>query len=286
MILDKQKSQAKYYHGSSNMKIKTILVMFGIGVFFAYIPTGAQSESPFQQEIEELQEVTLISVFDNYQIKPGLKTSWGFGTVIKTPQEVLLFDTGGDPGVLLFNMEKMDIDPKSIDKVFISHVHGDHAGGLKGFLEKNHDVTVFIPSSFPDSIKNMITKQGAKFVEVSGPRKISDYAYSTGELYGPPQEQSLVISTKKGLIIVNGCSHPGIIKIVRKAKEIFPEKEVYLAMGGFHQPPMSVVKGFRELDVQKAAPSHCTGDPVREAFREEYKEDFIEYGVGKIIEIK
>ena len=51
-------------------------------------------------------------------------------------------------------------------------------------------------------------------------------------------------------------------------------------------PPIAVVKKFRELGVKKVAPSHCTGDPVREAFAEEYKEDFIEYGVGKTIEIK
>jgi len=268
------------------MKIKIILVLLGVGVFLAHIPMGSQSESFFQQEIGEIQEVTLISVFDNYRVNPELKTSWGFGTVVKTPQEILLFDTGGNSDILIFNMEKMNIDPQSIDKVFISHVHADHVGGLKGFLEKNHEVTVFIPSSFPNSIRNMITKQGAEFINVSGPQKISDFAFSTGELFGPPKEQSLVINSKKGLIIINGCSHPGIINIVKKAKEMFPERKVYLAMGGFHHPPMAVVKGFRELGVEKAAPSHCTGDPVREAFRKEYKEDFIEYGVGKIVEIK
>ncbi|MFW6124296.1 MAG: MBL fold metallo-hydrolase [Acidobacteriota bacterium] len=268
------------------MKIKTILVLLGMGIFLTHIPMRSQSGDSFPQEIGEAQEVTFISVFDNYKINPELKTSWGFSTVIKTPQEILLFDTGGDSDILIFNMEKMNIDLQSIDKVFISHIHKDHVGGLKGFLEKNPDVTVFIPSSFPDSIRNMITKQGAEFVNVSGPQKISDFAFSTGELSGPPQEQSLIINTKKGLIVVNGCSHPGIINIVKKAKEMFPQREICLVMGGFHHPPMSVVQGFRELSVKKAAPSHCTGDPVREAFRREYKEDFIEYGVGKIVEIK
>ena len=210
----------------------------------------------------------------------------GFATIVKTPKELILFDTGGSSEILLFNMEKLGINPASIKKMVISHIHGDHVGGLEGFLERNSNVTVFIPSSFPESIKNMIVQKGAKFVEISAPRKISDFIYTTGELYGPPKEQSLIIDSKKGLVIITGCAHPGIVNIVKKAKELMKRDKVYLVLGGFHHPPMSCVKEFKELEVEKVAPSHCTGDLVREAFKEEYKEDFIEYGVGKVIEIK
>ena len=263
-----------------------ILVLLGTGIYFAYIPMAALSKSSFQQEMGQLEEVALISVYDNCQVDPELKTAWGFGTVVKTPNEVLLFDTGGNSEILLFNMEKMNIDPQSIDKVIISHIHADHVGGLKGFLDKNNNVTVFIPSSFPNSIRNMITSQKAEFVNISGPQKISDFAFSTGELYGPPKEQSLVINSKKGLIVIAGCGHPGITNIVKKTKKMFPKLKVYLVMGGFHHPPIAVVQELRELGVEKVAPCHCTGDQVIELFRKEYKENFIGYGVGKIIEIK
>lgn len=263
-----------------------ILVLLGTGIYFAYIPTAALSKPSFQQEMGQLKEIALISVYDNCQVDPELKTAWGFGTVIKTSNEVLLFDTGGNSEILLFNMEKMNIDPQSIDKVIISHIHADHVGGLKGFLDKNNSVTVFIPSSFPNSIRNMITSQKAEFVNISGPQKISDFAFSTGELYGPPKEQSLVINSKKGLIVMAGCGHPGITNIVKKTKEMFPKLKVYLAIGGFHHPPIAVVQELRELGVEKVAPCHCTGDQVIELFRKEYKENFIRYGVGKIIEIK
>ena len=264
-----------------------ILILAGIGIWLSVQTEKiTQPEISIVSEKEEKQEITLISVYDNYQVDPEMKTSWGFATIIKTPRDVILFDTGGNSEILLFNMKKLSIDPASIKKIVISHIHGDHTGGLEGFLDKNPNITVFIPSSFPQSIKDMIIQKGGRFVEISAPEKISDFVYTTGELYGPPKEQSLIVDSKKGLVIITGCAHPGVVNIVERAKELMKRDKVYLVLGGFHHPPLSCVKEFRELEVEKVAPSHCTGDLVREAFREEYKEDFIEYGVGKIIEIR
>ena len=264
-----------------------ILILAGIGIWFSIqIEKVTQPEISIGLEKEKNPGITLISVYDNYQVDPKLKTAWGFGTIIKTPQELILFDTGGSSEILLFNMEKLCINPISIKKVVISHIHSDHLGGLKGFLERRSNVTVFIPSSFPESVKNMISKGGANYVEISSSRKISDSIYTTGELYGPPKEQSLILNSRKGLVVITGCAHPGIVNIVKRAKELMKKDKVHLVLGGFHHPPISCVKEFKELGVEKVAPSHCTGDLVREAFRKEYKKDFIEYGVGKIIEIR
>jgi len=263
-----------------------ILILIGIGIWFSVqTEKVTQSGISIESEKEEEPEITLISVYDNYRVNTELKTAWGFATIIKTPKEIILFDTGGNSEILLSNMEKLGIDPSSIKKVVISHIHGDHIGGLEGFLERNNNVTVFIPTSFPQSIKNMIIQKGAKFVEISAPRKISDFIYTTGELYGPPEEQSLIIDSKKGLVVITGCAHPGIVDIIKRAKELMKKDNIYLVLGGFHHPPLSCVKEFRKLQVEKVAPSHCTGDLVREVFRKEYKENFIEYGVGKIVGI-
>ena len=277
-----------------------ILILIG-GIFLTQKEKVSEIEIPIEKEKEveiekkeeflekeekEKPEITLTSVYDNYQVNPELKTAWGFGLIIETPFEKILFDTGGNSEILLFNMRKLGIDPKSIDKVVISHIHGDHVGGLKGFLKENSKVKVFIPTSFPDSVREMIKNYKASFVDVSKPQKISDFVFSTGEMEGPPREQSLVIDSKKGLIIITGCAHPGIVNIVKKAKEMFPQKEVYLVLGGFHHPPKKVVSELKKLKVKKVAPSHCSGDEIRELSKKEYQNDFIDNGVGKIINIE
>ncbi|MFW6099831.1 MAG: MBL fold metallo-hydrolase [Bacteroidota bacterium] len=265
--------------------LSTLLFLFLVAFCATNREKAENISGIFEGKDAEQPELNLISVYDNYQANPEMQTDWGFGSVIQTPDENILFDTGGNSNILLSNMQKMDIDPKSIDKVFISHVHGDHMGGLKGFLDKNNNVTVFIPASFSNSVINMITNKGALVKELSDPGKITDFAWSTGELSGPPKEQSLMIHSKKGLIVMTGCAHPGIVRIVKKAKELTKKDSVYLVLGGFHHPPQSIIQEFREIGVEKVAPSHCTGDPVRKGFRKEYGADFIEYGVGKIIEV-
>ena len=236
-------------------------------------------------------EATIIGVYDNYQVNPDLTTAWGFGCVIRTAKEDILFDTGGDSSILLSNMEKMNISPEDIDIVVISHIHGDHVGGLTGFLERNGNVKVYIPASFPDSWGKKIESYGADYQDVSGPMQISDNVYTTGEMGTWIKEQSLVLNTREGLVVITGCAHPGIVNIVKRAEQMLPDKDVYLVMGGFHlsgasdSELRSIIRAFRDIGVQKVAPSHCSGDRCRGLFEEEYKEDYIEGGAGKTIKV-
>jgi len=244
---------------------------------------GTRKEEIFMKNITE-GNITIINVYDNVEFDSRFKVGFGFGCVVKIKNKTILFDTGGDSPTLLANLETAGIKPEEIDIVFLSHIHGDHVGGLNGFLEKNSNVKVYLPISFSESFKEDVKSVGADVVEVSDSVKIIDGVYSTGELGVLIKEQSMMIDSDKGLIVITGCAHPGIVKIVRKAKELM-DKDVYLVMGGFHSPPLSVVQEFRELEVEKVAPSHCTGDQAIQAFAEEYKEDFIKNGVGKIIKI-
>jgi 7,8-dihydropterin-6-yl-methyl-4-(beta-D-ribofuranosyl)aminobenzene 5'-phosphate synthase len=233
--------------------------------------------------------VTVITVFDNYAVDPALTTRWGFGSVVIAPSSTILFDTGSDADVLISNMGKLGLRPGDIHKVVISHAHMDHLGGLAGFLRQNPNVTVYLPSSFPDSVRRDISAAGAEYQDVDGPLELAEGIHATGGLNGGLTEQALVVDTLDGLIILTGCAHPGIVAIVQRVKEIIPGRPIALVMGGFHLVSASaaeidwIIRDFQELGVERVAPSHCSGDRARELLARRYGKDYIEGGAGNIM---
>ena len=232
----------------------------------------------------------LLIIYDNYTLKKGLTPAWGFSCLISLPQYQILFDTGGDPSILLENMHKMDIDPQKIDCVVLSHGHGDHVGGLSGFLQQQQGVTVYLPGSFPEGFKKTVGSMGADVEEVSGTEMIHPGVYTTGELGSGLKEQSLVLKTDRGLVIITGCAHPGIVEIVDHATA-FLKEDVYLLIGGFHllgKSPKELKRIAEKLDgfkVEKIAPCHCSGDEAREFFKQYYKDNYITCAAGLILDI-
>lgn len=236
-------------------------------------------------------DLALTIVYDNNQYDRALETRWGFSCYIKGTEKTLLFDVGGEGSVLIGNMEKLEIDPHTVDAVVLSHVHYDHIGGLSYFLSKHSSVTVYMPRSLPQSVKDTVRLAGAHLVEVHGPMKICKDVYSTGELGTFIMEESLIIRTSKGLIVITGCAHPGIVDIVERAKELI-KSDVYMVLGGFHLCWMNlsqvkeVIKGVKGAGCKKVAPCHCSGDLARKQFEKVYGNDFILIGVGKTITIE
>jgi len=234
--------------------------------------------------------VTIAVTYDNNRYDDRLRTAWGFSCLVRLPERTILFDTGGDSSILLHNMKQLEIDPKEIDIVVLSHIHGDHVGGLGGILNQNSDVVVYLPVSFPQSLKDDISRYGAEVQEVDEPSELFDGVYTTGELNGGIKEQSLIVSTDEGLVIVTGCAHPGVVNIVRKAREIAGDK-VYLVLGGFHLGGASaakiesVIDSFQQMGVERVAPCHCSGDRARGLFRDHYGEGYIECGVGRRVRL-
>jgi len=273
--------------------MKRIVILSGVIllvllIYFYEYTSKDISEGLIKMVDNVTSNVTITIIYDNYEYDEKLKTGFGFSCLVENDDKKILFDTGGDSPTLLGNMEELKMDLKEIDIVFLSHIHGDHTGGLTGVLEKNPDVTIYIPKSFPSNLKNDIKSYGASFVEVDKPTKIFHGVYTTGELGTWIKEQSLIIKTEKSLVVITGCAHPGIVEIVKKAKELTKE-DVYLVIGGFHlagtsdQEIRNIVESFRDLEVKKVAPCHCTGDGAIRAFEEEYGENFIKVGVGKKI---
>lgn len=243
-----------------------------------------------ETSIFPVRNLSIEVVYDNNPYKEGLKTAWGFSCFIEGTEKNILFDTGGNGELLFDNMKKLKIDPGKIDVVILSHIHGDHVGGLDSFLKENSNLVVYLPQSFPDDFKHNVNSYGAKVVEVGGPVKICKNTFSTGELGGWIKEQSLVIRTNKGLVVITGCAHPGIVKIVEKAKELVSD-EVLLVMGGFHLSGYSsseigkIILSFKDIGVVYVGLCHCSGDTARRLFKEEFGKNYIDVGVGKKIDI-
>jgi 7,8-dihydropterin-6-yl-methyl-4-(beta-D-ribofuranosyl)aminobenzene 5'-phosphate synthase len=103
-------------------------------------------------------------------------------------------------------------------------------------------------------------------------------------------EQALVLRSEKGATVITGCAHNGIVDILASVREKMPEP-IYLVLGGFHTldlPPSVVrlmIKRFREMDVARVAPTHCTGTEAIQLFREAYGSDFVEAVVGTNLEV-
>lgn len=212
-------------------------------------------------------KVTIL--YDNTVWSDDLIADWGFACLVEVYEKTILFDTGAKGPILLNNMKKLKIDPTSIEDVFISHGHWDHTGGLVDFLREFNDVRLFVPSSFavpPHTAREVIS--------VHKPIEIADNIYSTGELQGI--EQSLVVTTEKGVVIIVGCSHPGVKEIVNAASQ---HGNVFALIGGLH--------GFNEFEIVKnmelVCATHCT-QHIPE-IRSLYHEIFVEGGAGRLIEL-
>ncbi len=237
----------------------------------------------------EAHPLVITIVYNNIAHDARLDTPWGFAALIEYADQRILFDTGGDSPTLLSNMAILDKDPAAVQKVVLSHMHADHVEGLHGFLETGVRPTVYIPPSFPRSFKDPV-REITDVVEVTPGLEIAEGMFSTGETPGSPAEQSLVVESRAGLVVITGCAHPGIVEIVRRAKELSDEP-VFLAMGGFHlgdrreNQITKILADLRQLEVQRVAPSHCTGEDAIQMFADEYGDKFIRSGAGTVITI-
>jgi len=271
-------------------KIKEAVLISIFALLFTPLAIATTQEIVAEPNSES-NDLSLTIVYDNNPYGKKLETRWGFSCYIKGSEKTILFDVGGEGSVLLKNMRKLAIDPNTVDIVVLSHIHYDHIGGLSDFLRVNPKVTVYMPKSLPQGIKDKVKTTGAQLVEVRKPVEICEHVYSTGELGDFIKEESLIIKTSKGLVVVTGCAHPGVVNIVKMAKEML-KTDVYLVLGGFHLCWMNpwqikgIVNGLKDQRIRKVAPCHCSGDLARKQFEKAYGKDFILSGVGKKITIK
>jgi len=231
-------------------------------------------------------------LYDNTRINNNLFHGWGVSYLI---EDTILFDTGEKASYLFNNMVRMDVKVDNIKTVVISHDHFDHTGGLWGVLQERLGLDLYVCHGLSRAFRDEARSYRCNIIEVNSFTQIANNIYTTGQIKGRCgpyyiPEQALVLETEKGLTIITGCAHPGIIKIVEHVMEQKNGK-IHLVMGGFHLLDKSVKKikeinnKLRELGVQYIGPAHCTGEGATKIFKESYKENFIDIKVGHTIEV-
>jgi 7,8-dihydropterin-6-yl-methyl-4-(beta-D-ribofuranosyl)aminobenzene 5'-phosphate synthase len=149
---------------------------------------------------------------------------------------------------------------------------------------------VWIPESFPLNFREHIQKNGSQVILTKGRQQIIPGAFTTGIIEGWIKEQSLVLESSQGLIIMTGCAHPRIINIIHTVAKQW-DQNIYMALGGFHLTGFSdheileIISEFQNFNIKKAGPCHCSGKDARRLFHEIYEENYVHIDVGTTISI-
>jgi 7,8-dihydropterin-6-yl-methyl-4-(beta-D-ribofuranosyl)aminobenzene 5'-phosphate synthase len=211
----------------------------------------AAGRYPKLTDLGTVKQLSILPLIDWYTADngPALTGEPGVAYLIRADDTTILFDVGynklqAHPSPLLHNMAALGIDLAQVDVLVLSHAHADHLGG--GSHARQH---TFAPSGQPVDLNQMpayvpepLMNPTAKTIVVDGPRPITPGVASMGpiprQLFfdGWRPEQSLAINVEgKGLVLVIGCGHPTIQRIVARAEMLF-DPPIYGIVGGLHYP--------------------------------------------------
>ena len=264
--------------------VTVIAIIAFTGVYTFYTGNWQRGQAPLMDVSLSECSGSLTILYDNYDYDSSCQAEWGFSCLVELEDQTILFDTGGEPDVLMDNIEALGVDPMDIDCIVISHEHWDHIGGIHAVLDVNSEVTVYLPACFSNEFKEWVGLK-ADVVETENATMICDSVCTTRVLHEGVSEQSLMIETCEGIILITGCSHPGVHNLVEDAANLTGE-DVYFVMGGYHLGGASehmlnvIIHRMEECGVEKVAPTHCTGDDSIDAFNEAWGDDCLTVGVG------
>ncbi len=271
-----------------------------------------------------LNNITLTILATNRTHDEKYVVEAGLCVHVATPEGNFLFDTG-QKRAFIYNAVQMGMDLTSIQAIFLSHGHDDHTGGLYHYLKMYGGTTVvghpnlFIPKfqlingerldiGIPFS-EEELKALGARFVLTSKPHALSEHVMTSGEIpritsYETPDEiyqeriqesyitdplhddMALFIKTIKGLIVLVGCAHSGVINTLKHAIRLTGEERIYAVMGGFHLLNASQEKihritvALQKLAPQYVVPLNCTGARAAIHLAKHLPDQVLHYYVG------
>ena len=288
----------------------------GTAVFILLLAHMAAAGTP--------NRVTIL--YDSFGKSPTLTMDWGFAALVDYGGKRILFDTGNNAQIFEHNVKAAGVDLQKLDFVVMSHRHGDHMGGLAYLLKVNPTVKIYAPkersgvygddqpsSTWYRKDPSLPTEQryyrgappeiihmgeawpNANFQLIDKNIEIVPGMYLIALVSDTPgtlevHELSLAIHAPDGLVLVVGCSHPGVEHILREASAIDPH--INLLLGGLHQiqaPDAEVERIARVLHDQykldRIAPGHCTGEPEFAALKKTFGDHYLYAGVGSVVDL-
>jgi 7,8-dihydropterin-6-yl-methyl-4-(beta-D-ribofuranosyl)aminobenzene 5'-phosphate synthase len=296
-------------YSSAVFRSAVTLLLVGWAITTSAIPVASVPPKP---------QITIL--YDAFGKDSAMEKDWGYAALVEYGGKRILFDSGNNPEVLAQNARAKGIDLSKLDFVVMSHRHGDHMGGLAYLLKVNPKVKIYapkegfgvygadLPSSFYRKDPSLPSEQryyggvppnvmrfgsawpGANVQLVDKTLEIASDIYLISLVSDKPgtlelHELSLAIKAPNGMVLVVGCSHPGVDKIVEAARTIDPRTQ--LIVGGFHLVVASdadiqkIVTALHDtLHVQYIAPGHCTGEPAFSALKKAFGDRYLFAGLG------
>ena len=266
--------------------------------------------------------ICITTLVENTTSGPGLLAEHGLSLWIEYGNRHILFDTG-QSDILVQNAKALNIDLARADAIVLSHGHYDHTGGLSTVLDIAPKARIYLhPAAIepkfsrsshgacsigmPDSARQAIRNREIIWTEL--PTQVFDGMGITGQVSrvnnfedaGGPffldedcrepdlllDDQALFIESSKGLIVVFGCAHAGVVNTLQRVLDINRRKHFYAVMGGMHllnaipERIERTITSFRQHDLQRIGPAHCTGSKAVEKFKSVFPERCFTCSVG------
>ena len=264
-------------------------------------------------------------LYDAFGNSGNLKKDWGLSVLIEYSGKKILFDTGNNSQIFASNVKAMDVDLKELGFVVISHRHGDHISGLNYLLQVNPKVKIYVPAesfgvfgstlrkgfyktvdTLPDKMRYFDGEQPeafcsgspwpeANFVSVDSTMEVAPDIFvipTVSNVKGTLElrEIALAINSPVGLVLVVGCSHPGVEEILSAASPL--NSHVFMLLGGLHlvnTPDPEIERLANALHdkwkIDRIAPGHCTGEPAFAKLKQVFGGSYLYAGLGSRVDI-
>jgi len=264
-------------------------------------------------------------LYDSFGKNPALTMDWGFAALVEYRGTRILFDTGNNAKIFEHNVKALGVDLRNIDFAVISHRHADHTSGIPYLLAVNPRVKIYVPDELwglfahgpkndfyrkdpslpsemryygghpPENLEGGTPWPGANFIPVSQKTEVAPGIFILPDVSTTPgtlelRELSLALKSPEGIILIAGCSHPGVEHILQEATAI--DSHITILFGGLHQiqtPDPEVERIARvlhdEFKLDRVAPGHCTGEPMFATLRKVFGDHYVYAGLGTVLNI-